>query len=68
MTTDRTMDRLLRVEEAAERTGLRVATIRQKILRREWEVVRLGRAVRLKESMIQKLISENTIPARADGK
>jgi excisionase family DNA binding protein len=58
------IDRALRVEEVAEQTGWRVPTVRAKILRREIAYVRLGRSVRILQSTVSKLISENTIPAR----
>ena len=59
-------EKLLRVEEAAERIGCKPATIRAKILRREITYVKLGRSVRIPESAIMRLIEENTIPARAE--
>ncbi|MBI4463837.1 MAG: helix-turn-helix domain-containing protein [Acidobacteria bacterium] len=58
------VERLLRVEEASEMTGWKVPTLRAKILRRELTYVKLGRSVRIPLSVIQKLIAENTIPAR----
>lgn len=57
-------DRLLRVEQVAELTGWRPATIRAKILKRELPYVKLGRSVRISESIILRLIAESTIPAR----
>jgi excisionase family DNA binding protein len=57
--------RLLAVEEAAERLGVKPATIRSWILRREkLEVVKVGRLVRITEKSIDKFIDENTIPPK----
>ena len=44
-------EKLLTVSEAAERTGYKPATVRSKILKREWPYVKLSRSVRLKESL-----------------
>jgi excisionase family DNA binding protein len=57
--------RLLTVQEAAEYLGIKPATIRAWILRREKiEVVKVGRLVRITETSIQKLIDDNTIPPK----
>lgn len=57
--------RLLTVQEAAEYLGIKPATIRAWILRREKiEIVKVGRLVRITEASIQKLIDDNTIPPR----
>jgi excisionase family DNA binding protein len=58
-------EKLLRVDEAAERLGLKPATVRSKILKREWPYVKIGRSVRLKESMIARMIEDSGVPARA---
>lgn len=58
-------EKLLKVDEAAERTGFKSATVRAKILKREWPYVKLGRSVRLKESFISRLIEQSEVPARA---
>lgn len=58
-------EKLLKVEEVAERTGYRPATVRSKILNREWPYIKLGRSVRLSESFILKLIEQSEVPARA---
>lgn len=58
-------ERLLTVSEAAERTGYKPATVRSKILKREWPYVKLSRSVRLKESFISRLIEDSEVPARA---
>jgi excisionase family DNA binding protein len=57
--------RLLTVDQAAECLGVKPATIRSWILRREkLEIVKVGRLVRITEKSIQKFIDENTIPPR----
>jgi len=55
---------LLTVEQFAEVVGLKPATIRQKIWRRQVEYVRIGRAIRFKPETADKLIEQGTIPAR----
>ena len=57
-------EKLLRVDEAAEQTGLKPATVRMKILKRTWPYVKLGRSVRLKQSFIERMISQGEVPAR----
>jgi excisionase family DNA binding protein len=58
-------ERLLTVSEAAERTGYKPATVRAKILKREWPYCKVGRSVRLKESFLTRLIEDSEVPARA---
>jgi excisionase family DNA binding protein len=58
-------ERLLKVDEVAERTGYKTATVRSKILKREWPYIKLGKSVRLRESFIVNLIEQSEIPARA---
>ena len=54
--------RLLTVAEFAQRSGWRVATVRQKLWLRELPFVRLGsRSVRLREDLLEELIT--TVPA-----
>jgi excisionase family DNA binding protein len=55
--------RLLNVTEAADRLGLSTATVRAWIWKREIEVVRLGRSVRIKEETLEDLIERGTTPA-----
>ena len=61
-------ERLLKIYEAAERTGYREATVRYKILTRQWPFVKLGKSkfasVRIRESFIDELIEQNEVPAR----
>jgi excisionase family DNA binding protein len=51
-------DQLLTVEETAKRLALQPSTIRKFIFEKRLPVVRLGRAVRLRESDVSKLIAE----------
>lgn len=55
--------RLLPVPEAAERLGLRPATLKDWIYRRRIEYVRVGRAVRIAENTITDIIARGTAPA-----
>jgi len=55
---------LLTVEQFAEAVGLKPATVRQKIWRREIEFVRIGRAVRFRPETAEKLIEAGTVLAR----
>ena len=54
---------LLDVNEAAERLGIRPATVRQWIYTRKIPVVRVGRCVRVPAEAITRLIESNTMPA-----
>ena len=56
--------RLLRLEEAAERLGLKLSTLRFWVWQRKIEVVRVGRAVRVREDAIERLIEDGTVPAK----
>jgi len=59
--------RLLPVDQAAERLGVKPATIRSWILRREkLEVVKVGRLVRITERSIEQFIDDNTIPPKGN--
>lgn len=61
------MQRLLSVQETAERLGLKPATIRAWQLRRKnLPFVRCGRAIRIPLEAVEKFIAENTIPAREE--
>jgi excisionase family DNA binding protein len=58
-------DELLRVPEAARMLSLKPATVRAWLLRRKLPFVRLSaRAVRLRQSDIERLITERTVSAR----
>jgi excisionase family DNA binding protein len=54
---------LMTVEQFAEAVGLKPATVRQKIWRREIEFVRIGRAIRFRQETAEKLIEHGTVPA-----
>jgi excisionase family DNA binding protein len=56
--------RLLRLDEAADRLGLKLSTLRFWIWQRRIEVVRIGRAVRVREDTITRLIEDGTVPAK----
>jgi excisionase family DNA binding protein len=55
---------MLTVKQASERLGLRESTLRAWIAQRRIGIVRLGRAVRIPSDEVERLIAENTIPAR----
>ena len=56
---------LLRVEEAADFLNVQPSTIRAWLLRRKLPKVRVGaRSVRIPRVALEKLITENTVPAR----
>ena len=57
------MTKLLTVDQVAELTGWRPATIRQKVWRRELDYVKLGRSLRFKEETIKRLIEQSVVPA-----
>ncbi len=55
------MSGLLTVKETAEVLGVKASTVRAWIHRREkLEVVKVGRAVRIPESAVQRFVRENT--------
>ena len=54
---------LMTVEQFADAVGLRPATVRQKVWRREIEFVRIGRAIRFRPETVEKLIEAGTVPA-----
>ena len=57
-------DRLLRVPEVAERTGLRESSIRKMIFLKKLPTVRIGRAVSIPKSAIDKLIKDGYCPVQ----
>jgi excisionase family DNA binding protein len=57
---------MLTVTEVANRLGLKPGTIRLWIAQRKMAYVKLSRAVRVPESEVERLIRENTIPARGN--
>lgn len=60
-------EKLLNVSEAAERLGLKPATIRKFIFERRIDVVRIGRRVSIPEDAIEKMIAEGYSPALSKG-
>ena len=56
------MEKLMNSEEFAAAVGWRVATVRQKVWRRQLEFVRMGRSIRFKPETARKLIEQNTVP------
>ncbi len=57
--------RLLNLREAAERLDLTVSCLRAWQARRKITIIKLGKAVRISEAEVQRVIDEGTIPARA---
>jgi len=55
---------MLTVEQAASQLGLKPSTLRAWVMKRRISYVKIGRAVRIPEKEIDRLISENTVPAR----
>jgi excisionase family DNA binding protein len=56
--------RLFTIREGAERLGVKPKTVRFWIWTRKIEYVKIGRAVRLREDTIQKIIELGTVPQR----
>jgi excisionase family DNA binding protein len=54
---------LLTVDQVAQVTGWKPATIRQKVWRREIDYVKLGRNIRFKQDVIERLIEGCEVPA-----
>ena len=56
--------RMLTVNEAAQRLGLSPWTLRGWLFRRKVTHVKLGRAVRIPEAEVMRLVQASTVPAR----
>jgi excisionase family DNA binding protein len=56
-------DRLRSLPQAAERLGVSVKCLRGWVYRRKIGYVKVGRAVRLSDETIQKIIDRGTMPA-----
>jgi excisionase family DNA binding protein len=61
--TERNGRKMLTVDQAADRLGLSPATIRAWVWRRKIEHTRLGRAVRISEAVIDRMVERGTVPA-----
>lgn len=55
---------LLTLQQAADRLGLKLATIRFWVWTRRIEHVKVGRSVRIPDTVVTKLIEQGTVPAR----
>jgi excisionase family DNA binding protein len=55
---------LLTVDQFADLTGWKPATIRQKVWRRELPYVKLGRSIRLRQDTFEHLVIDSTIPIK----
>ena len=55
---------MLTVDQAAGQLGLKPSTLRAWVMKRRISYVKIGRAVRVPEKEIDRLIRENTAPAR----
>jgi excisionase family DNA binding protein len=61
-------NQMLTVDQAADRLGLSPATIRAWVWRRKIQYTRIGRAVRISETVIDQLLERGTVPAmRSNG-
>jgi excisionase family DNA binding protein len=56
--------KLLNVAEAAEYLGLKPATMRSWVLRRKISYTKVGRSVRIEQSVLDDIIRQGTIPAK----
>lgn len=66
MRSSRMPEKLLKVKESAGQLGLSDRTMWAWIYERRLEIVRLGRAVRIKQSTIDRLIEQGTTPAKVN--
>jgi excisionase family DNA binding protein len=57
---------LLTLSEAAACLGLKVSTVRFWVWQRRIEHVKVGRAVRIRDSVVKELIERGTVPVRRD--
>lgn len=61
------VSQLLTVEDAATRLGLKVATIRRRILERKIDYVKNGRSVRIPLEVVERIIATGFRPALPEG-
>ena len=59
-------EKLLKVKESASQLAVSDRTMWAWIYERKLEIVRLGRAVRIKQSTIDRLIEQGTTPAKVN--
>jgi excisionase family DNA binding protein len=57
------MSKLLTVNEAAQALGVKPATVRSWIWKRQIEYVKVSRSVRIPSEAVKKLIERGTVPA-----
>ena len=60
---ERQRNRMLKIDEAAQQLGMSPATLRAWVWRRKIEYTRLGRAVRISETVVDALLERGTVPA-----
>jgi excisionase family DNA binding protein len=58
----------LRIDDAALALALSEKTLRDWIAQRRLAIIRLGRAIRVPQSEVDRLLEEGTVPARRAGK
>ncbi|HEY1649535.1 MAG TPA: helix-turn-helix domain-containing protein [Terracidiphilus sp.] len=68
MTSKSTTGRMRSLPEAAEQLGLSVKCLRGWIYRREIPYFKLGRAVRISNETIERIITAGAVPAREQSK
>ena len=61
------VSQLLTVEEAATRLGLKVSTLRRRILERRIDYVKNGRSVRIPVETVERIITTGYRPAIPEG-
>ena len=61
------VSQLLTVEEVAGRLGVKVATIRRRILERKIDYVKNGRTVRIPVETVERIIAQGYRPAIPEG-
>lgn len=52
------------IDYAAQRLGVKPTAVRSWIYRRDIEFIKVGRLVRIADDVIERLITEGTVPAR----
>lgn len=66
MPAHKQQSRLMPLPQAAQELGVTVACLRSWIYRRAVPYVKIGRAVRISDETIQKIIDRGTMPALED--